>query len=191
MRAIDLTGKDFVNLHVEKFIESRQVRERKRRIYLCKCTRCGNFKEISGDDLTRKAVKSCGCLRERRGSENPKWKGFGEISGEFWSLIKDNYKKTNKFYPRRKNIEFDLTIEEAWGLFIKQNRCCALSGVVINFGINKTASLDRINSFEGYHLSNVQWIHKDLNIMKQSYSQDIFIEWCKRVTNNRKNINVN
>ena len=45
----------------------------------------------------------------------------------------------------------------------------------------KTASLDRIDSNLSYIKDNVQWIHKDLNRMKNEFSQDRFIEVCKAV----------
>ena len=31
---------------------------------------------------------------------------------------------------------------------------------------------------------NVQWIHKDLNIMKGSMTQENFIKWAKLIANN-------
>lgn len=179
MRAIDLTGKKFGRLRVKKFLESRQVRERKRRIYLCKC-KCGNFKEISGDDLSRKAVKSCGCLRKRCGAKNPLWKGFGEISGNHWDHIKRNSKL--------KKRNFKITIKQVWRLFLKQNRKCALSGIDLTFGKNKTASLDRIDSNKGYIISNVQWIHKDINFMKMDCEEEKFIKLCCCVAKWRNNV---
>ncbi len=44
-----------------------------------------------------------------------------------------------------------------------------------------TASLDRIDSRGHYEVGNVQWIHKDLNIMKNSYDANYFIDMCKSV----------
>lgn len=49
--------------------------------------------------------------------------------------------------------------------------------------IEASASLDRIDSSKGYEQGNVQWVHKDINNMKQSFSQDKFIDWCKKVVN--------
>lgn len=39
-------------------------------------------------------------------------------------------------------------------------------------------SLDRIDSNKGYVEGNVQWVHKDVNMMKQSYSNERFIGIC-------------
>jgi len=40
----------------------------------------------------------------------------------------------------------------------------------------------------GYIKGNVQWVLKDINMMKQQYSQSRFIELCKMVTKNRETI---
>jgi len=82
-------------------------------------------------------------------------------------------------------LPFSITIEYAWDLFLKQNRKCAMSGMEINFaatGKDKfTASLDRIDSNEGYVDGNVQWVHKDINWMKNTFSQQHFVDMCKKV----------
>ena len=44
-----------------------------------------------------------------------------------------------------------------------------------------TMSLDRIDNNKGYIEENVQWVHKDINMMKRIYSQDYFIYMCKLV----------
>jgi len=46
---------------------------------------------------------------------------------------------------------------------------------------NGSPSLDRIDSSKGYIKGNVQWIHKDVNIMKNKFNQEYFIEMCKLV----------
>ena len=61
---------------------------------------------------------------------------------------------------------------------------CALSDVEIT--LNKEpgkaiASLDRIDSNKGYALDNVQWITKDINFMKRKYTQEYFVETCKKI----------
>jgi len=44
------------------------------------------------------------------------------------------------------------------------------------------ASLDRIDNSKGYHLNNVQWVHKDVNRMKWIFEQDYFIKLCNKVS---------
>jgi len=67
-------------------------------------------------------------------------------------------------------------------LFIKQNKLCSLSGLLLESTYNNmTMSLDRIDNNKGYIEENVQWVHKDINMMKRIYSQDYFIYMCKLV----------
>lgn len=49
---------------------------------------------------------------------------------------------------------------------------------------DKTASLDRIDSGKGYEVGNVQWLHKDVNMMKRHYSTDYFKHLCRLVSIN-------
>lgn len=75
--------------------------------------------------------------------------------------------------------------EYLWGLFLKQERRCALSGIELTMQepgkYYGTASLDRIDSAEGYVPGNVQWVHATLNVMKNDLSQTDFVAWCKAV----------
>lgn len=99
-------------------------------------------------------------------------------------------------YMRRKakerNLEWSLSCEYLWNLFLQQGKKCALSGVELNISssINKnhnidrsnhTASLDRIDNNLPYIEGNVQWIHKTLNAMRRQYSVEEFVWWCSKV----------
>ena len=78
-----------------------------------------------------------------------------------------------------------ITIEYAWELFLKQEKKCSLSGLEITIGLSgkyNTASIDRIDSSKGYEPGNIQWVHKDINFMKRTYSQEYFTNMCKLVT---------
>lgn len=87
---------------------------------------------------------------------------------------------------RDRKIEFNLTIEYLWELYLLQKKKCALTGEDLCFGkytkdISRTASLDRVDSAKGYIVGNVQWVHKDINLIKGQYSQSYFISLCRRV----------
>jgi len=103
-------------------------------------------------------------------------KGYGEISGiQFGKIIAR---------ARHSNLEFNLTIEFLWELFLKQDRKCALTGVPIKFPkqgerSKGTASLDRIDSSKGYFPENVRWTHKTINLMKLKHSDKVFDFWCQ------------
>lgn len=101
------------------------------------------------------------------------------IPGRYWSRTVRSAETRGR--------KFEISMEYAWSLFVKQKGLCALSGKPIRFhdigepGRNQTASLDRIDSSKDYIEGNVQWVHKKLNKMKCSMSDDEFIEACREV----------
>lgn len=58
---IDLTGQDFGYWHVIKRVENRTKSGHTR--WLCKCTACGNEKEVDGGHLRAGRTTNCGCIR--------------------------------------------------------------------------------------------------------------------------------
>ena len=125
---------------------------------------------------------SCGCGRIDAIS-----KKTGEISGQWFCRIKKTATK--------KNLEFDLTKEYLNELYEKQDGKCALTRlpIKISFGnqaIGSTASLDRINPSRGYTKNNVQFLHVDVNYMKNVFNQDYFIYICNLITENNERINI-
>lgn len=86
---------------------------------------------------------------------------------------------------KARGYAFEITIEHAWELFLAQDRRCALSGEPIAFGSlaprapnPPTASLDRIDPDVGYIAGNVQWVHKTINLMRNTLSIRDFVAWC-------------
>ena len=176
----DLTGKIFGRLTVLSLSEiSRNGHYR----YSVRCE-CGTEKTVLGTHLISGKTKSCGCLTYR----NPRhWKGSGTVSLTYFNSLK----RGANGGKGRKPIPFEVTIDElAWLLDEKQKGKCALSGVEISVR-QKTASVDRINSEEGYIIDNIQWLHKDINMMKRHYTVEYFTELCLKVVQNAKNITSN
>jgi hypothetical protein len=110
------------------------------------------------------------------------WRGYKNLSRRYWSSLKNGAKK--------RELKFEVTIKEGWELFEKQNECCALTGLSIQQRQSThggrswgTASLDRIDSTKGYIPGNIQWVHKDIQLMKYNYSQNYFIQICQEITN--------
>ncbi len=63
---------------------------------------------------------------------------------------------------------------------------CPLSGWPLTFPARgkdrtATASLDRIDSNQGYIEGNVRWVHKDVNRVKWSLTDQEFFELANRV----------
>ena len=115
------------------------------------------------------------------GEDNPKYTGYKEMQGSFLSAIRAS--------ARTRNIEYSVSNEYIWELFIAQNRQCKYTGMPIFFSKNNlehrmgfaTASLDRIDSSKGYIEGNVQWLHKRINVMKGNMDEAEFLNFCKAV----------
>src|ERR1019366_4706768 len=170
--------KQFGSLSVKEYIGKRKTKWRTSIYFRCQCE-CGVVKEIEMMNLVSGHTKSCGCLKRRKCCESSSWIGCGELSGRVWCQIKQK--------ALDRNLQVAITIEEAWQQFQKQDGRCALTGWPIILTsvkgsyFDKTASLDRIDSKLNYTRDNIQWIHKDLNMMKTCLSQDRFIDVCKAV----------
>lgn len=148
---------------------------------LCQCA-CGNIQWKSLISLrsgTSTRCKRCG--NRTFLTEN------GEINLN--SMIATFYKHIVNGIKSRKKIqelEFNITPEYLEMLYEKQNHKCALTGLPLEPDITKKAtqqnwSLDRIDSSIGYVEGNVQWVHKDINMMKGLLPNDYFKEMCCRV----------
>lgn len=180
----DLKGKTFGKLTVLYRTKYRRASGKFRYLAVCKCE-CG--KEIRTDVGSLKAgrTKSCGCDKSRyqkiTGDKSVCFTGYREIRGKTWSSFKER--------SNRRGHNFSLPIEHAWDLFEKQGQKCALTGLPISFGKwneETTASLDRIDNSRGYEKDNVQWVHKDVNIMRNVYSIEYFKEICALVVKQSK-----
>ena len=189
MKIVDLTGKKFNRLTVVKLAGGSRGGSK---VWECLCD-CGNTALATTRHLNRKncVVGSCGCLtKDRVGEKHSDWTGVGEISGTFWvsHVVRSAKGNPNK---GRGEIELSVTKQDVWDLYQKQQGKCALSGLPIQFPTKwndgtYTASLDRIDSSKGYIKGNIQWVHKHINIMKNIYGQEHFIELCTAIAENNK-----
>jgi hypothetical protein len=140
---------------------------------------CGNIIVYLASEVVKGRKKSCECYLYRRKDKHHNWTGCQDISGEYWLGIKNNA-KTRK-------LKFEISIEDAWEIYIKQNKKCVITGIDLTFATSSNshdgnASLDRIDSNVGYIKNNLQWVHKTINYIKRDLSDDEFIDWCRKVT---------
>jgi hypothetical protein len=174
-------------LSVERDKDSRGTA---RKIATCICD-CGGTKKCRIDYIICGKVIACSpkCSREHNntillGMNNPAFTGYGQVTGRYFGGVKSGAK--------RRNLEFNVTIEYLSELFEKQNGKCALTGLDLHFGysryLNATASLDRIDNTKGYEEGNVHWVHREINLMKLDHSLEHFIELCRLVTENNSNV---
>lgn len=170
MKRLDLTNRIFGRLDVIGISEiSRNGHSR----WHVKCL-CGTEKTVLGTHLIEGKTISCGCAMRENGYRN--FKGVGLLPKSYFSSIQ----RGANGGKGRKPILFEITIEDAWYLFEEQKGLCNLSNMPINFRA-RTASLDRIDSSKGYNYQNCQWLHKDINMMKRHYTEEYFIDLCKKV----------
>lgn len=132
----------------------------------------------------RSTIANKSSKRNTKKEKNSQWKGYEEIPYGWFS----------KYFERasRKRTG-NVTIQDVHSLWINQNKKCALSGISIGFyddGKNHTCSIDRIDSLKEYTLDNIQLVHKDINIMKNKFDNQYFIDMCKLIAGGACDISI-
>ena len=137
---------------------------------LVKCE-CGTIRHVSCLRLLNGNSTGCECLIS--GQNSHMWAGGKHVTGRYLTSIRNS--------ADRRGIPFSLSVEFLDALLEAQNHCCALSGLPIKFhykSTKHTASLDRIDGAKGYVEGNVRWLHKDVNIMRNVFDDEYFINLC-------------
>lgn len=157
--------------------------------FKCQC-KCGKIEFKISKNLRAGRSKMCkSCASKFTSINYPPpitFKKVGGLGSTFYSHIRRGAEK--------RGYCFETSQQYLWDLFVKQNGRCNLSGIDIYLSLKTknsapdysliTASLDRINNDLGYTENNVQWIHKDINFMKQDYDQSYFVNMCKKIAAN-------
>jgi len=172
-----LLGQEFGNLVVIK----RGKLNKNGAVWICECI-CGQELSVLGTTLRQGYKKSCG---------NKSCKTNAKLVGNLYRATFTDI----KLNAMKRNIQFDITIEDAWNKFIEQDGRCALTGEQLylpekttqNAKVKSNASLDRIDSSKSYQKDNIQWTTKNINLMKRSLSNKEFIELCRKVTQYKEN----
>ena len=169
-----------------------EVKHKKRWMFKTQCD-CGKIEIKRKDWVISGRTTSCkSCASKRTAKRYPppiNFQGVGGLSKTHYSSIKHN--------ALRRNISFDVSLEFLWRLFEKQNGLCALTQLPItllplikNSNVNWdviSASVDRIDSTKGYTEDNVWWVHKEVNRLKNNYSVEELVSWCKLIVNTHGN----
>jgi hypothetical protein len=155
------------------------------RLWKVLCIFCNNEYVQQGQHVTVSKFGCHNCKGDQMcANKSVHWKGGKHIPGFFISKIK--HKNLNR---GSRVIDFNLSYDYLDLLWENQNGKCAYTGELLNFGrskVNGTASLDRIDSSLGYVEGNVQFVHKDVNIMKWDLSEKRFLDICEKITKNRR-----
>lgn len=138
-------------------------------LYYVECPKCKKKYVAPKSNILRTKTCSNCCPRTRLGPENIRWKGGKFIPLDYYHSLERNA------YAR--GISFSLSIQFLETLYLHQEQKCALTNEPIDF-LSKTASLDRIDPTKNYVKGNVQWVCKDVNQIKNTFSQPEFINYC-------------
>lgn len=151
---------------------------------------CGNSGIVRHDRL--KSGKTLGCKSCQKMTNYPDTRVSRALHYEglrvvFLSKIRHGCKRREGY----KSIEVNITIEELYRKLVEQDFKCALTGEELNVlhlnPYDSNASIDRIDSDGNYDFDNIQWVLKNLNMMKNSFSQKYFIDMCRKVANKYDN----
>ena len=179
-----LTEKQYGNLHINSFVLGKGKYKGGSWYANCFCNLCKKDCCIKIEYI-RAGTTNCGCSKAGTnvGTSHSNFAGYKEISKTWMSRMETRSKK--------RNLDFDLTIEYIWDLFIKQNRKCQLSGIPMTFGISPkdtTVSVDRKDINLGYTKDNIQLVHKYINVMKNVFTDDVFVTICRKIANKNTKI---
>ena len=147
------------------------------------CSECGKMQDYLRKTYAEQSLrlnKTCKKCSNRKTENNHRG---------MYNLIRLSWFEKSKKSAELRGLVFDLSIEDIWFLYTAQEGRCALSGMSIGWaevGAIHSASIDRIDSTMGYIKGNVQLLHKDVNFMKQQFSQEYFIEVCKAIADKVK-----
>ena len=103
----------------------------------------------------------------------------------YYNQIKGRHNHHN---TRSKRFNFDISKDDLIDLYGHQNGKCIYTNIPLvfrskrNAHIQNVVSVDRINSDLGYNISNIQLVHKDVNLVKYTNSHTEFIELCSVIT---------
>lgn len=142
---------------------------------ICKC-KCGKIIRCKKTLINSGRKKSCGCIQNEAEYVSK------YIMRMYWTAFILNAKSRNLIIKIQPS-DLDTILE-------KQNFKCKLSGLDISlpktsneFLLERkwTASIDRIDSNKPYTISNIQFVHKDINKMKMDLDEKIFLNYCKAI----------
>ena len=179
-QGVDYTGKQIGDWTVLGPITCKQADNHTKYVtkWLCQCT-CGSAPAwVIKRNLVRGASQGCYACYGTRNSNigNANWKGHGQISGEIFHKVRCGAKQ--------RGIPLEISIDDLHNLWVSQNGKCALTGISLVLG--ETSSLDRIDSLKSYCIGNIQWVHKVINIMKNDFPEEVFLNMCHCVSEHHK-----
>ena len=173
IRNINLIGKKFTRLTVEKYVGKNKS---KQRLWLCKCD-CGKEKIVPTRYLTSGDTKSCGCYRRECELRNlskfwgkPKTHGLSKTRiYQIWADMKDRCNnKNSQFY---KNYgKRGIKVCEDWSTNFMN-----FYNWAINNGYTSRLTIDRIDVNGNYEPNNCRWATRKIQANNTRVTRKIII----------------
>ena len=135
-------------------------------VFVLKCCDCENRFQCRAHKMDKVRCSKCHRNNQMLGDSRSK-----RTVNSLVSVARGNAKS--------RGLHFNITEEDVINLLNIQDGKCALSGVPIT--IECDLSIDRIDSLVGYEITNIQLVHKVINVIKNSLTQKDFIDWCQKV----------
>lgn len=140
------------------------------------CLECTKEYTLSSDVIKKNIGGCVFCSRKNmpKGSDSIYYRGGKFVTARFLSNVKHG--------ARKRNIACEVTMDELDKLWEAQDgRCVYTNRELTLSGEDCTASLDRIDSSEGYYLGNIQFVHKTVNVMKWALPEEEFLGFIKEI----------
>ena len=151
--------------------------------YYKNCPECGDAQSYLRKNYAEESLrlgKLCKPCSNRK-NENSGHKGF------YKGVLRASFAHKYKTGAEMRGIEWAVSFDYLADLLIAQDFKCALTGQDLDaMELTNNCSLDRIDNNLGYVEGNLQWVTSMVNMCKQGYSQEEFIQMCKQVTDKVK-----
>lgn len=173
-RIRDLTGKTVGKLTVLSFSHTVPKKNNKGLYKYWKVIcECGTEKSVEQGSLTRKLIKSCGCIMAKNAKKRAQERDRIGMLKE--RLYKEYIKSANK-----REYSFSLTKEEFVEIIEKACFYCGTinSNIATDYSLRETYSyngIDRLNNDKGYEKDNVVSCCKVCNAAKSNLTKDDFL----------------
>jgi hypothetical protein len=176
----DVSNRNFGGVTVLARLEDKIFAKSKTSLWLVRCNSCQKTYELQSSHAVKNkyGCSECNYRNARSGSNHYKWTGGKTVPGLFLSQL------LSKLNRGSRTLDCTITIHDLELQWEKQDGLCAYSGIQLQFGSNsteQTASLDRIDSSKGYIKENIQFVHKDINLMKWNLTEERFLELIEKI----------
>lgn len=194
MQKLDLINKRFYKLLVLAYLGTDSTQHT---TWRCMCD-CGTTCVVQGAKLTKNIVRSCGCQMRSKEMYAMKKRHINPLAG--WQQYYNQYIQNNK----KRGHLFELSLEQFIQLCSGNCFYCERPPVENKTYYNHmtkkakfkdipsdtkhriifTNGIDRIDSSQGYKLSNVRTCCRQCNKAKLDYPEKDFLDWVKQVYHN-------